>query len=274
MSMQLYASGLTFDNNFFLHALLHPSGAFLQGLWRTVYVSVIAQILGIILGLGIALMRYSKRSWISGIAATYIWVIRGTPLLVQLVLVYDGLASIGLYRFPDLSIFGLTFPGVIQAGLITLGINESAYMAEIIRSGIDSVPRGQMEAALAGGMTRRGAMRWIILPQAVRIIMPPLGNDFNAMMKTTSLLSVIGVQELFMNAQEISSTTFRTLEIFMVAALYYLILTTIWSVIQTAIEKRLDAGSGIVRPPSITQRLFGGSLRSNSASIGVDRGRI
>lgn len=269
MSTQLYASGITFNGNFFLHSLLHPSASFLDGLWRTVYISIIAQILGIILGLGIALMRHSKRSWISGIAATYIWVIRGTPLLVQLVLVYDGLASIGLYKFPDLSIFGLVFPGVIQAGLITLGINESAYMAEIIRSGIDSVPRGQMEAALAGGMTKRGAMRWIILPQAVRIIMPPLGNDFNAMMKTTSLLSVIGVQELFLNAQEISSTTFRTLEIFMVAALYYLILTTIWSVIQTAIEKKLDAGSGIVRPPSIAQRLFGGSSKSSLVRNGV-----
>lgn len=272
MFAHLHSSGLSFDTNFFLHSLLHPSASFLEGLWRTVYISVIAQIMGIILGLGIALMRYSKKSWVTGIAATYIWVIRGTPLLVQLVLVYDGLASIGLYRFPDLNFLGLTFPGVLQAGLITLAINESAYMAEIIRSGIDSVPRGQMEAALAGGMTRRGAMRWIILPQAVRIIMPPLGNDFNAMMKTTSLLSVIGVQELFLNAQEISSTTFRTLEIFMVAALYYLILTTIWSVIQTAIEKRLDAGSGIVRPPSVAQRLFGGSGRSGLGIGGVSNG--
>lgn len=264
------ASGLSFDSHFFFNALFHPAASFLQGLWRTIYISVLAQTLGIILGLGIALMRHSKRSWIAGIAALYIWIIRGTPLLVQLVLVYDGLASIGLYRFPDLHLLGLTFPGVIQAGLITLAINESAYMAEIIRSGIDSVPRGQMEAALAVGMTQRSSMRWIVLPQAIRIIMPPLGNDFNAMMKTTSLLSVIGVQELFLNAQEISSTTFRTLEIFVVAALYYLILTTVWSVIQGAIEKRLDAGSGIVRAPSVAQRLFGGSSSSTSSARGVD----
>jgi polar amino acid transport system permease protein len=269
MSASSSTGGLSFDFNFFLNALLHPSSSFLEGLWRTVYISVVAQSFGILIGLGIALMRHSKRPLITSIAGIYIWVIRGTPLLVQLVLVYDGLASLGLYRFPDLHLLSLSFPGVIQAALITLAINESAYMAEIIRSGIDSVPKGQLEAALATGMTHRGAMRWIVLPQAVRIIMPPLGNDFNAMMKTTSLLSVIGVQELFLNAQEISSTTFRTLEIFLVAALYYLILTTVWSFIQSYLEKRLDAGSGIVRAPSVVQRLFGGSRPSNSRVPGA-----
>jgi polar amino acid transport system permease protein len=268
MPSSVLAAGLNFDFGFFLHALLHPTSSFLAGLWRTIYISVLAQSFGILIGLGIALMRHSKRGWLNGIAGAYIWVIRGTPLLVQLVLVYDGLASVGLYKFPDLFLFGIDFPGVIQAALITLAINESAYMAEIIRSGIDSVPKGQLEAALAVGMTQRSAMRWVVLPQAVRIIMPPLGNDFNAMMKTTSLLSVIGVQELFLNAQEISSTTFRTLEIFLVAALYYLILTTIWSIIQSLIERRLDAGSGIVRAPSVTQRLFGGSRPSVSAATG------
>ena len=268
MSASYVAAGLSFDFQFFIHALFHPSASFVQGLWRTIYISVTAQTFGIILGLGIALMRHSKKPWLNSFAGAYIWFIRGTPLLVQLVLVYDGLASIGLYSFPDLYILGINFPGVIQAGLITLAVNESAYMAEIIRAGIDSVAKGQLEAALAVGMTQRSAMRWIVLPQAVRIIMPPLGNDFNALMKTTSLLSVIGVQEVFLNAQEVSSTTFRTLEIFLVAALYYLILTTVWSVIQGLIETRLDAGSGIVRAPSIAQRLFGGSRATMSTAGG------
>jgi polar amino acid transport system permease protein len=250
--------GLSFDSAFFWDALLHPSAAFLEGLWQTVYISVVAQVLAVILGLGIALMRRSKRPWVGAIAGFYIWVVRGTPLLVQLVLVYNGLAAIGVYSFSDATLFGLVVPGVIQAALVTLAVNESAYMAEIIRAGIDSVGKGQLEASLAVGMTPRSAMRWIILPQALRFIVPPLGNNFNAMMKTTSILSVIGVEELFLNTQAVSSTTFHTFEIFIVAALYYLLLTTLWSFVQAWIETRLNASTGAPRPPTVMQRLFGG----------------
>ncbi|PZG21900.1 amino acid ABC transporter permease [Nonomuraea aridisoli] len=249
---------MNFDSAFFWDALLHPSAAFLDGLWQTVYISVVAQALAVVIGLGIALMRRSKKRWVAGIAGFYIWVIRGTPLLVQLVLVYNGLAAAKIYSFSDATLFGLVVPGVIQAALFTLAINESAYMAEIIRAGIDSVGKGQLEAALAIGMTPRAAMRWIILPQALRFIVPPLGNNFNAMMKTTSILSVIGVEELFLNTQAVSSTTFRTFEIFIVAALYYLLLTTLWSFVQAWIESRLNAATGAPRPPSVIQRLFGG----------------
>jgi polar amino acid transport system permease protein len=257
-AIYLADSGLSFDSAFFWDALLHPSGPFLEGLWRTVYISVLAQVIAVIIGLGVALMRRSKRRGISMIAGFYIWVIRGTPLLVQLVLVYNGLAAAGLYSFSDTTLFGLTVSGVIQAALLTLAVNESAYMAEIIRAGIDSVGKGQMEASLAIGMTPRSAMRWIILPQAMRFIIPPLGNNFNAMMKTTSILSVIGVEELFLNTQAVSSTTFRTFEVFIVAALYYLLLTTVWSFIQAWIETRLNASTAGQKPPTVMQRLFGG----------------
>lgn len=258
MSVEILASNLQFDSGFFWQSLFHPSGVFLAGLWRTVYISVIAQFLGVLIGLGLAQMKRSKRTWVRTIPSFYIWIIRGTPLLVQLIIAYNGLAALGLYQFNDISLAGVTIPGVIQAAIVTLAINESAYMAEIIRAGIDSVPRGQMEAALAGGMTSRQAMRWIVLPQALRVIIPPLGNDFNSMMKTTSVLSVIGVSELFLNAQEVSSTTFHTFEIFIAAALYYLLLTTVWSVIQSWIESRLNASTGLVRAPSVWARLFGG----------------
>jgi polar amino acid transport system permease protein len=249
---------LSFDPAFFWDALLRPSGPFLQGLWRTVYISVLAQLLAVIIGLGVALMRRSKRRWVTAVAGFYIWILRGTPLLVQLVLVYNGLAAAEIYSFSDVTLLGVTVTGVFQAALITLAVNESAYMAEIIRAGIDSVGKGQTEAALAIGMTPRSAMRWIILPQALRFIVPPLGNNFNAMMKTTSILSVIGVDELFLNTQAISSTTFRTFEVFIVAALYYLMLTTLWSFVQAWIEGRLSASAGVSRPPTIRQRLFGG----------------
>ncbi|CAA9325456.1 MAG: ABC transporter, permease protein (cluster 3, basic aa/glutamine/opines) [uncultured Nocardioidaceae bacterium] len=254
----LAESGLQFDSGFFWDALFNPKPGFLAGLWRTVYISILAQLAAVVLGLVIALMRRSRRTIWRALAGFYIWIIRGTPLLVQLIIVYNGLAAVGVYSFQDLYVGNVTIAGVLQAAILTLAVNESAYMAEIIRAGIESVAKGQTEAALAGGMTQPQAMRWIILPQALRFIVPPLGNNFNSMMKTTSILSVIGVDELFLNAQAVSSTTFRTFEIFIVAALYYLLLTTVWSVIQSWIETRLNADVGLVKPPSALQRLFGG----------------
>jgi len=152
-------------------------------------------------------------------------------------------------------LLGITLPGVIQAGIVTLAVNESANMAEIIRASINSVDVGQMEAAESLGLRRGAPMRHVILPQAMRIVIPPLGNEFNNMMKVTSLLSVIGVEELFLNAQELNSTTFQTFEIFLAAAVYYLALTTIWGVIQSWIERRLAAGSGESSGPGLGSRL-------------------
>ncbi|HCU91641.1 MAG TPA: amino acid ABC transporter permease [Actinobacteria bacterium] len=248
-----------FDWSFFQQLLFHPPSTFLQGAARTVYLAVIAQALGVVLGLLLALWRRSRRLPLRVFASGYIWLIRGTPLLVQAVIIYDGSAALGLYSFHTLSIGVISVPGVIQAGIVTLAINEAAYMAEIMRAAIDSVDKGQTEAAESVGMRRRQAMRHVVLPQAMRVVIPPLGNEFNNMLKVTSLLSVIGLQELFLAAQDYNSTTFRTFEIFLVAAIYYVAMTTIWSFIQSAIERRLQAkGGDIVANVPLRQRLFGG----------------
>lgn len=248
-----------FDWSFFQQLLFHPPSTFLQGAARTVYLAVIAQALGVVLGLLLALWRRSRHLPLRVFASGYIWLIRGTPLLVQAVIIYDGSAALGLYSFHTLSIGVISVPGVIQAGIVTLAINEAAYMAEIMRAAIDSVDKGQTEAAESVGMRRRQAMRHVVLPQAMRVVIPPLGNEFNNMLKVTSLLSVIGLQELFLAAQDYNSTTFRTFEIFLVAAIYYVAMTTIWSFIQSAIERRLQAkGGDIVANVPLRQRLFGG----------------
>jgi polar amino acid transport system permease protein len=244
---------------YFQHLLLHPPSSFVQGAIKTIYLAVISQALGVGLGLLLALWRRSRRLPLRVFASGYIWLIRGTPLLVQAVLIYDGIPSIGLYSFSDVHVLGVSLPGAIQAGIIALTLNEGAYMAEIIRAAIDSVDTGQMEAAESLGMKRRQAMRYVVLPQAMRVVIPPLGNEFNNMLKVTSLLSVIGVQELFLAAQDYNSATFKTFQIFIVAAIYYIVMTTVWSFIQSAIERRLEAqgGSGIDRV-GLRERLFGG----------------
>lgn len=248
----------SFDWSFFWHDLTRPSSIWLDGLWRTVYISVLAQVLGVIFGFFIALGRRSRLVVLRRAAATYVWLVRGTPLLVQLVLVYNGLAAAGLYRFSDVHVGGLVFLGVVQAAILTLAANEAAYMAEIIRAALDAIDVGQTEAANALGMTPAKTMRHVLIPQATRIVIPPLGNEFNLMMKSTSLLSVIGLQEMFLTAQSINSATFRTFEIFLVAACYYLALTTVWSFIQRGIERKL-ADPGVVVPrAALRDRMFGG----------------
>src|SRR5690349_13751187 len=238
-----------FDWQFFWKSLVTPSGPFLDGLVLTIVISVIAMALATALGLVVALMRRSQFAGLRWCASIYIWVIRGTPLLVQLVLIYTGLAAVGLYQFHDVSLFGLSVKAAVQAAIIGLMVNESAYIAEIIRAGLDSVPKGQFEAAASLGMKPGKVMRWIIVP--------PLGNSFNGMMNTTSVLSVIGVSEMFLVTQSISSFTFHTFEIFIVAAIYYLALTTIWTFIQAYIENRLARQLGIEQRVRITQRLSG-----------------
>lgn len=252
------ASGAGFDWSFFWHQLISPSGAFLEGLWRTVYISVVAQLLGVVLGLVIALAQRSRFGALRRVGRTYVWLVRGTPLLVQLVLVYNGLAATGLYRFTDLDLGGFVLLGVVQAAIITLAANEAAYMAEIFRAALDAIDPGQTEAAQALGMTPALTMRVVLLPQALRIVVPPLGNEFNLMMKSTSLLSVIGLQEMFLTAQSINSATFKTFEIFLVVACYYLALTTVWSFVQRFIERKFaDPGLTVARP-SLRERFVGG----------------
>jgi polar amino acid transport system permease protein len=255
-----------FDWHFFWKSLFTPSEAFLDGLVLTIAISVIAMVLATLVGLAIALMRRSRFGAIRWCAGFYIWVIRGTPLLVQLVIIYTGLAAIGLYQFHDVSLAGLSVKAAVQAAILGLMINESAYIAEIIRAGLDSVPKGQFEAAASLGMTPGRLMRFIIVPQSLRVMVPPMGNSFNGMMKTTSVLSVIGVSEMFLVTQSISSATFHTFEIFIVAAIYYLALTTVWTFIQAAIENRLTRQLGIEQRVPITARLLGARRASATAN--------
>jgi polar amino acid transport system permease protein len=228
------------DIPFLMRYLFDPPGIVWQGLWMTIYIAVIAQSMGVAIGLAVALARLSKIAVLRAWATVYVWAWRGTPVLVQLLMVYTGIAAAGIYRFPDIWIGPLVLLGPMQAALFTLSLNEGAYMAEIFRGAIQSVDKGQLDAARAIGMRKPTAMRWIILPQAMRVVIPPLGNEFTSMIKGTSLLSVIGLRELFGTMENINAATFRTFELFFVAAIWYLILTTLMSLVQRRIEARLS----------------------------------
>jgi polar amino acid transport system permease protein len=221
--------------------IFHPDGVFARALWTTVYIAVLAQVLGVVLGLIAALMRMSKLRPLRLLSGAYVLLLRGTPVLVQIFFVYFGINILfGFTVIPNtlnLGFFHLN--GAVFAGILALGVNEGAYMREIVRAGIDSIDKGQMEAAKSLGMTHRLAMRRIVLPQAARVIVPPLGNEFNNMLKTTSLLFIIGVRELFGDADIRYSTSFKPVEIFGAVALWYLLLTTVWTVIQAQIERKL-----------------------------------
>src|SRR5436305_837332 len=223
--------------------IFHPDHVFVLALWRTIYISVCAQVLGVVLGLVAALMRMSRLLPLRLLSGLYVLIFRGTPLIVQIFFVYFGANLLfGFTLIPRTVDFGLfQMDGAAFAGIVALGLNEGAYMREIIRAGIDAVDRGQMEAAKSLGMPYRLAMRRIVLPQATRFIVPPLGNEFNNMMKTSSLIAFIGATELFQDAEIHYSTTFKPVEYFLAVAFWYLVLTSIWSVIQAQIERKLAA---------------------------------
>jgi len=212
--------------------IFHPDGPFAHALWATIYISVVAQVAGILLGLVAALARMSRIWPLRLISGLYVLVFRGTPVLVQIFFFYFAL------NLPDFHLGGVKLTSEVSAGMLALSINEGAYMREIIRAGIDSIDKGQMEAAKSLGMRYGLAMRRIVLPQAARVIVPPLGNEFNNMMKTSSLAYTIGVYELFADAEQGYARTFLT-EYFVAVAFWYLVLTTAWTFIQAAIERRL-----------------------------------
>ena len=231
------------------------------GLISTILVSVIAQVMGVILGLFAALGKMSKVPPLRWLADAYIWYFRGTPLLVQMVLLYYGLGVTHIYDFPDIKFGIVTITGAIQAGTLALAINEGAYMAEIIRAGIESIDLGQMEAAKSLGMGYGLAMRRIILPQAAKVIIPPLGNEFNNMMKTTSLMEIISAGELFFAFNQVNARVFKPFELFIAASLYYLFLTTIWSLIQARIEAGLGERKGATRDVGMFRRFLTGTIK-------------
>jgi polar amino acid transport system permease protein len=236
-----------------------PNLLFLTAAWTTLWISVVAQLCGIIIGLFLALMRMSRFPLLTWPARAYIWFFRGSPLLVQVLLLWDGLPRV---------VPGLLLPN-FACILVAFSLNEGAYMAEIIRAGITSVDTGQMEAAKSLGMRYILAMRRIILPQAARVIVPPLGNEFNNMLKTTSIASVIGLLELTGTAEVYGSQDFIIFELLIVATVYYLLLTTLWGYLQSWIENRLDPNRTLradIDTKSWTGRMLGfGSKEARGA---------
>jgi len=227
-------------------SIVSPNGSIINGLWLTIGISIIAQLLGVILGILAALAKMSKVLPFRVMANLYIWFFRGTPLIVQLVIFYYGPQIAHIVTWPTFGIgpFQFSDPAVIM-GTVILGVNEGAYMAEIVRAGILAVDPGQTEAAKSLGMNYRLTMSRIVLPQAARVIIPPLGNEFNNMIKTTSLASTITVTELVLAAQERYAGTFQPFEPLLAISVYYLALTTIWGLVQSRIERKF--GTGLTR---------------------------
>ncbi len=216
--------------------------AILAGLRTTIVLAVLAAIIGLVLGIVLAIMRLSASPVLRLGSGFYTWLLRGTPLLVQ-ILIWGNLALLFQHIGPfDTNKIMTPF----VASVVALGLNEAAYMAEIVRAGILAVDRGQYEASLALGMPRTLAMRRIILPQALRVIIPPAGNQFISLLKATSLVSVIAGGDLLTAAQNISSANLHTIELMLVATFWYLVLTTITSIGQYFVERRLGrAGTGL-----------------------------
>ncbi|HEU4917338.1 MAG TPA: amino acid ABC transporter permease [Acidimicrobiia bacterium] len=215
-----------------------------QGLPWTIIICGLAIILAVTLALFGALGRLSNSAVAQGVTGFYTSFFRGTPLIVQMFLIFLALPQLAPPNLPGLR-DSLTLTA-LQAGVIALGLNYGAYMTEIFRAGIQSVGHGQVEAAEALGMTYRQRMRRIVLPQAIRLIIPPTGNEFIAMLKDSALISLLGSvvaqMEIFRRAQLVGRADFRPLEAFVVAAALYWILTTIFQVFQAKLEQRLSAG--------------------------------
>jgi len=208
----------------FFHYLVN--GYLLMGALTTLWLTCAAIAGGLCIGSVLAAMRLREHSWLTVPARLYIWIFRGTPLLVQLIVIYTGLPQIGI-KF-----------SVTGSALIGLVLNESAYLAEIIRGGILAVPAGQSNAGRALGMSSAQVMTYIVLPQATRIIVPAIGNSVNGMLKTTAVTSVISMEELLRRTQLLIQDRFMVLELFAVASLYYLLMTSAWNLVQLHIERR------------------------------------
>jgi polar amino acid transport system permease protein len=218
----------------------------LLGLRATIVLAVVAQAAGIALGVVFAVSRLSKNKVASWASGAYIWFFRGTPVLVQLLFWYNGVPSVWKHLtitvpFTDITLYSarmVDFMTPFMAAFLGLALNEGAYMAEIVRAGIVSVDEGQVEAAQALGMTPLLTLRRIVLPQAMRVIVPPTGNEFISMLKTTSLASAVGFGELLRRSSDIYSRTLEPVPLLVVASLWYLALTTVASAGQHALERR------------------------------------
>jgi polar amino acid transport system permease protein len=222
---------MIFDSKAFFDTLF--STQFLWPAATTLGITLVSMMLAILLGFGGALAALSRLAALRWLVQLYLGFFRGVPVLVQIVFWYNAV--------PVLTNDAINLPALV-AGTLALALNEGAYMTEIIRSGLISVDPGQREAARALGMTRAKAMRRIVVPQALAVIIPPTGNQFIAMLKTTSLLFAIAVPEIFSTGTNIYSQNFKYFEVLLVVSLWYLALTALLTVIQKAIERRFSVG--------------------------------
>lgn len=270
-----------FLSTFDFHAI--PANLFapliLKGVVITLVLSIISQFFGVVIGLMLYFMRRARMRPVAWIAEGYIWLFRGTPQLVQILFLYTALPYLNLAvplrsidPFTPLGFNGVFMDSVVAA-LIALSLNEGAYMAEIVRAGIDSIDPGQMEAAKSLGMTYWLGMRRIVLPQAMRIIIPPLGNEFNNMLKTTSLVSVISLYDLLGAAEAIGRFGFRSLELLVVASIWYLAMTTVWGFVQSSLERRFSQSTREpISSPSLWARLTGATGMLPRIGLGAPNG--
>lgn len=239
------------------HFLTAPN--VVRGAVNTVIISVLAQAIGIVLGVLFAVMAMSRNPVMRVASGLYVWLFRGTPLLVQLLLWYNLALVIETVTVPGVGSWPtnqLITP--FMAALLGLGINEGAYMAEIVRAGIQSVDRGQSEAAHALGMPPGLTMRRIVLPQAMRVIVPPTGNEFVSMLKASSLAYAIQYGELLQSAVKIYSNNLAIVELLLTVSIWYLAMTTVATAGQRLLERRFSRGVGpSLDRPTMLSRLPG-----------------
>lgn len=214
---------------------------YLIGAKNTVLLAIIAVVIGAALGLLLAICRISKSRILRFVSTAYVEFVRGTPLLVQLFIIYYGLQAVGI-RFPDIpvmtAILDINFSD-FMSGVITMGLNSAAYVCEIFRSGIQSVDKGQMEAGRSLGLSYGQTLQKIIVPQAIRNVLPALGNEFVVVIKESSIVSIIGIADLMYKANTVRGNTFQPFEPLLVAALVYFLLTFTLSKLLAYIEKRM-----------------------------------
>lgn len=215
---------------FSLDALIKAFPFLMRGVGLTIVITILAVTLGMVIGLIVGLCRLSSIKPLRALATGYVEIIRGTPLLVQLYIVFFGLGQMGI---------SLT---AVQAAVTALSINSGAYIAEIVRAGILSVGKRQTEAAYALGLTGSQTMRLVVLPQAIRVMVPPLGNEFVTMIKESSLASVIGAGELIKQAQFVTSRTYQVFSTYIGVALIYFVLTFVTSTALKRVEKEVSKG--------------------------------
>lgn len=212
----------------------------IAGLWMTLRLTFICMVIGVVIGTMSALMRLSENPVLRWVSGGYLWLFRGTPQLVQIIFWFNIALFVPTIGFGSWSLDTNKVITSFVAAVLALGLNEGAYMTEIIRAGIVSVPRGQIAAAHALGMRPWQVTRHVVLPQALRVILPPTGNQLNLLVKSTSLVSVIAAQDLLNEAQLIYQQTFLVIELLVVACIWYLVLTSLISMGQRWLEERVS----------------------------------